>query len=402
MANYSVTLKNEDFKKLTEALTIVSSFLTDVDIKKGKVKQYNLAKNLILDLDMSSIFNEDLCASNIKAKIPIFEIMANDGKDVTIKCEEKTETRNGMSATRRYWFLDNEISLFRFVWTDSNKLSTRYFNDTEWNNVSSKIKPELEITTLTMEDKPELVRKIKKVCDTFNSGNIVFRNDTTGFSLQTESNDKIANAKLYTEYVDLHLDKTYMISCGVDFITDGIVKSVTYFKTKDNETASFMVADCILNDKVTFKTYSQSKVSSVALQPGKAAPKRAVKKQEIQAPPVSQTVNTETKEVARIKEGTVITVVDTVTPVPEEFVEEVDVVAPRTTIPVNLQVTKIKKHEPVIEMEESHQPPQFDQTPVTIPPNLQTQFTGYPPMNNPVTQAPVQAFNPMTDSVDSL
>ena len=49
MANYSVTLKNEDFKKLTEALTIVSSFLTDVDIKKGKVKQYNLAKNLILD-----------------------------------------------------------------------------------------------------------------------------------------------------------------------------------------------------------------------------------------------------------------------------------------------------------------------------------------------------------------
>ena len=373
MANYSITLKNEDFKKLTEALTIVSSFLTDVDIKKGKVKQYNLAKNLILVLDMSSIFNEDLCASNIKAKIPIFEIMANDGKDVTIRCEEKTETRNGMSATRRYWFLDNEISLFRFVWTDSNKLSTRYFNDTEWNNVSSKIKPELEITTLTMEDKPELVRKIKKVCDTFNSGNIVFRNDTTGFSLQTESNDKIANAKLYTEYVDLHLDKTYMISCGVDFITDGIVKSVTYFKTKDNETASFMVADCILNDKVTFKTYSQSKVSSVALQPGKAAPKKKV----MQTPSVVDTIEAQQEELDIPKQQ-------------------------KATIPVNLQVTKIKKHEPVFEMEESPQPPQFDQTPVTVPPNLQTQFTGYPPMNNPVTQAPTQGFNPMVDSVDSL
>jgi hypothetical protein len=373
MANYSVTLTNEDFRKLTEALTVISSFLTDVDIKKGKVKQYNLAKNLILDLDMSSIFNEDLCASNIKAKIPIFEIMANDGKDVTIRCEEKTETRNGMSATRRYWFLDNEISLFRFVWTDPNKLSTRYFNDTEWNNVSSKIKPELEITTLTMEDKPELVRKIKKVCDTFNSGNIVFRNDTTGFSLQTESNDKIANAKLYTEYVDLHLDKTYMISCGVDFITDGIVKSVTYFKTKDNETASFMVADCILNDKVTFKTYSQSKVSSVALQPGKAAPKKKV----MQTPSVVDAIEAQQEELDIPKQQ-------------------------KPTIPVTLQVTNIKKHEPVIEMEESPQPPQFDQTPVTVPPKLQTQFTGYPPMNNPVTQAPSQGFNPMVDSVDSL
>lgn len=391
MANYSVTLKNEDFKKLTEALTVISSFLTDVDIKKGKVKQYNLAKNLILDLDMSSIFNEDLCASNIKAKIPIFEIMANDGKDVTIKCEEKTETRNGMSATRRYWFLDNEISLFRFVWTDPNKLSTRYFNDTEWNNVSSKIKPELEITTLTMEDKPDLVRKIKKVCDTFNSGNIVFRNDTTGFSLQTESNDKIANAKLYTEYVDLHLDKTYMISCGVDFITDGIVKSVTYFKTEGTETASFMIADCILNDKVTFKTYSKSKVSSVALQPGKAAPKKKV----MQTPSVVDVVESQQEEIDIPKQE-------------------------HPTIPVNLKVTKIKQHEPAIEFEEvAPSVPQF-QVPQQVPtapqyqPSQQVEHLYRPELAPQADDAykqmpavtqyqpPAQDFNPMTDELESI
>lgn len=281
MSNYSITIKNEDFRKLTEALSVISSFLTDVDIRKGKVRQFNLSKTLILDLDMTSIFNEDLCASNIKAKLPIFEIMANDGKDVTIRKEEIKVTKGGMENTMRFWFLDNEVSLFRYRWTDSNKLSTKYISDTEWSTVLKDANQNNFITKITLEDKPDLVRKIKKVCDTFNAGGVAFRNDTTGYSLQVESNDKIANAKLYADYTPLNLTKTFKISANVDFITDGVVKSISYYKPgtgdqKIEKSSSWMIADCSLNDKISFKTYTICSTVVGDLEPGKptAKPKK--------------------------------------------------------------------------------------------------------------------------------
>lgn len=277
--DYSVTLKIEDFKLMTEALGTISSFLTDVDIRNGIVRQYNLAKTLILNMDMSSIFNKDLCCSNVKAKIPIFEIMVADGKDVTISYSETKENRNGIDVTNKHWFLNNGVSLFRFVWTDPNKLSTKYLSDTEWNERLKGSSDDKKIVTVDLVNKPELVRKIKKVCDTFNCSDIMFRNDTTGYSLQVRSNDKVSQGKLLDVAAELGMNKTYTISTKVDFITNGIVNNISYYRpcfsdanmNEDNtkKATCYLVADCKLNEKIGFKTYNVSTIMIGDLEQGK-------------------------------------------------------------------------------------------------------------------------------------
>lgn len=268
--DYTVNLKIEDYRTLVNALSIVSTFVDDVDMRNGLIRQGNISKTLVLSMDISSVFPYDLCTSNVKAKLPLLQLILDDGKDVEFSCQTKTYQVNGQERSEKAWYVNNGVSVFKFLWSDSNKLSTKYVEEQMFNDKFLAYTKD-PIVEIDMSSKPELKKKIKKVSDSFNNDKIYMKTDEESWALVSISMDKRADAKILSEkFTDLTvIDKCYEVQTKVDFINvDAELTKLIYYKpgtcVNDKEPGrqvgtSFVVSESALNDKIKFSTYNFSR-----------------------------------------------------------------------------------------------------------------------------------------------
>lgn len=299
--DYNVTLSNENFKQLTTCLEVVSTFIDDVDIRQGVIRQGNISKTAILSMDLSTIFDKDLCTSNIKNKLPLFSLLAEDGKDVEISCKTNKYTINGQERTEKAWFISNGISAFKFLWSDPVKLSTKFTEEEAFNNnVLQHTKDDNIIVSIDVLKSPELKKKIKKVSDSFNNDKLTFRTDGQKYWLESISMDKRANAKIMSEDLPQESNEMYETQTKNDFVnTEGALEKLIYYKPAGEMTVdsanpkrkkghSWVLAVSRLTDKITFSTYNFSRTFTEEVSVKETKKAKAKEVVEEQPKPVEQ------------------------------------------------------------------------------------------------------------------
>ena len=273
MTPFSVRLKLADFMLLTEGFTVASTFIDDVDLVNGVIRQSNVSKTLILEMDLSNIFPHSIATSNIKSKLPLFNLLIKDGEDVDISCVHNSINMSGRERIEKVWYVSNAKSAFKFACSDSSKLSSTFKDNVVFDaNVTKYTTEDNLLLHLDTLSRPDIQGKIKRVGDTFNSDKVILKITDTEYKMEIDSLDKRNAALIFKMPLTEVLGHTYEIQTKNDFMSsvgDRTVTSVNYYKPyiidvdSTNPTMmvgnTYVVATCALSDTVKFTTYNNSR-----------------------------------------------------------------------------------------------------------------------------------------------
>jgi hypothetical protein len=253
MPNFKEILKLEDYRKLLNSLKIISNYIDDIDMKNGIIRQRTPDKATIISLDLSSVFKQDLSVASVKSKLSILELLLDD--------EEEEIT---IQAADNFWFVFNKRSVFKFTWSSEARLSTNYIEgDAFKEKFESYMTDESLLHKINITERSDVHRKIKKVCESYNSDKITLSVDDKGkLGLSIDSLDKRNTSIIYSYNAKDIINNQYSIVIRSNFIDKMDTKSVNeivfYDELVDRPKVSIVKADCTIEDmNLNIYTYAQ-------------------------------------------------------------------------------------------------------------------------------------------------
>jgi hypothetical protein len=255
MPNFKEVLTLENYRKLLNSLKIVSSYIDDIDMKSGVIRQRTPDKATIISLDLSNLFKQDLSVASIKSKLPILELLLDDEEDeITIQ------------AADNFWFVFNKKTVFKFTWSSDARLSTNYIDGESFKEkFECHMSDQSILHSIKITERPDVHKKIKKVCESYNSDKIVMTvNEKGKLGLSIDSLDKRNTSVIYSYDVSNSIKNEYTIIIRSNFIDKMDTKSVNelvfYDELTDKANVSIVKADCTIEEMtLNIYTYAQCK-----------------------------------------------------------------------------------------------------------------------------------------------
>jgi len=234
--SYTQTISVEKYKQFLNCLYTVSNYIEDLDIKQGLIRQRTADKQICVEMNLSSIFKQDLCVADIKSKLELMELLIDDGTDdITIQQADKV------------WFVYSKKTVFKFSWASASRLSTSFIEDDVFANFTKNTDQGKFLFEIDLNERCDLHKKMKKVCEKFNSDKIVVSIDDKAIAMTIESEDKRNTGVVYKTQNTTNLEKQCIIarSSFIEKIDAKYLKKIVFYSyVADNPTMSLSKATC--------------------------------------------------------------------------------------------------------------------------------------------------------------
>ena len=251
MTQFKTTLDIEKYKTLINLLTIASSYVDDLDIKSGVIRQATPDKVTCLKMDLSHLIKEDLCIPDIKSKLTIFDLFIDDTtKEVTISSDDKM------------CFISSTKSDYHFTLASPNRIKTTFIDDAKFQDrfIADTTNEKL-VYDIDMIARDDVHKKIKKICDTFNSDKIILSIDDKKLTMNIESFDKKSKACVLKADNSTNIEKQVIVvrSNFIDKLDTKNLKKIAFYGSSSfNADISVTKADCDA-EGTPFEIYTFSK-----------------------------------------------------------------------------------------------------------------------------------------------
>jgi len=228
--------------------------MEDLDIKQGLIRQRTADKQICVEMNLSSIFKQDLCVADIKSKLELMELLVDDGtEDITIQQADKL------------WYVYSKKTVFKFSWASASRLSTSFIEDNVFEHYTKNTDDAKILFGIDLNERIDLHKKMKKVCEKFNSDKIVTTIDEKGIAMTIESEDKRNTGVIYKTPNTNNLEKQAIItrSSFIEKIDTKYLKKITYYTAvEDNPAMSLSKAICDV-DSMPMQLYAVCKHSKI-------------------------------------------------------------------------------------------------------------------------------------------
>ena len=188
----------DSYNAFLRCLNSISEYVTDVDIRSGIIRQVDMSKTWIMEIDLTNIISEEsIPIQLLKEKLKLFELLK--GQDVTI------------DVTDTVYSLKDDTTKFTFTTPKLEYLDDKFMSKDEMDQ-RFQLKEEDLLTNFTITQ--QMSDRIRVTCTVFNvtALHLVYEGDTIKLATQNLSrSDKVTFMR------DIPLNKS--ISDKVSLIT---------------------------------------------------------------------------------------------------------------------------------------------------------------------------------------